>query len=120
VSRRILDDYAGTGGIPQRALAGTIRAAVPGPPTYVGGYELHWLRHDPLPSRFPLPADDFIIHHGDDFTLVPENQKTYRRLFGMIFFGGSDPMLASVLQQFATRKILKNRQNSKVNSFFDS
>jgi hypothetical protein len=67
-----------------------------------------------------IPTDDFIIHHGHDFTLVPENQKTYRRLFGMIFFGGSESMVAAALQQLATRKILENRQNSKANSFFVS
>jgi hypothetical protein len=71
-------------------------------------------------SRLPLPADVFITHHGDDFTPVCENQKTYRRLFGMIFFEGSESMLAAALQQFATRKILKNCENSKTNSIFSS
>jgi hypothetical protein len=72
-----------------------------------------------LPS-FLLPADVFIIHHGDDFTPVCERQKTYRRLFGMIFFGGSESMLAAARQQLATLKILKSRKNGKANSFFIS
>ncbi len=33
--------------------------------------------------------------------------------FGMIYFGGSEPMLATALQRLATQKISKNRQNSK-------
>jgi hypothetical protein len=81
---------------------------------------LHWLRHDPRPSKSPLPADVLIIHHGNDFTPVLENQKTYRRLFDTIFFGGFEPMVAAALQRLATRKILKNRQNTKANSFFVS
>jgi hypothetical protein len=39
-----------------------------------------------------------IIHHGNDFTRVRENQKTYRRLFGMIFFGGFGSMLVAPIQ----------------------
>ncbi|HEV7926519.1 MAG TPA: hypothetical protein VGR14_14250 [Verrucomicrobiae bacterium] len=69
-------------------------------------------------ARLPRPADDFIIDHGNDSTLIPKKQKTYRRLFDTIFFGGSEPMLDAALQQLATRKILKNRQNTKANSFF--
>jgi len=61
-----------------------------------------------------------MIHHRDDFTSVAKNQKTYRRLFGMIFFEGSEPMLATALQSFATQKIPKNHQNSKANSIFIS
>jgi hypothetical protein len=72
------------------------------------------------PSRFPLPADVFIIHHGDDFTPVPENQKTYPRLFGMIFFGGFESMVVTARQWLATRKISKNHENSKANSIFIS
>jgi hypothetical protein len=45
-----------------------------------------------------LPIDVFIIHHGNDFTPVCENQKTYRRLFGMIFFGGFGSLLIPNLQ----------------------
>jgi hypothetical protein len=60
-----------------------------------------------------IPSDVFIIYHGDDFTPVCENQKTYRRLFGMIFFGGFGKMLTAGWQWLATRKILKNRQNTK-------
>jgi hypothetical protein len=67
-----------------------------------------------------IPADVFIIHHGNDFTAVCENQKTYRRLFGMIFFEGSESMLHPCLQCLATFKISKKRQKSKANSFFVS
>jgi hypothetical protein len=67
---------------------------------------------------FLIPADVFTIHHGDDFTPIPDRQKTYRRLFGMIFFGGFVWMVVTALQRLATRKILKNRKNSKTNSIF--
>jgi len=59
-----------------------------------------------------------MIYHGDDFTPVRERQKTYRRLFGMIFFGGCASILVPALQWLATPKISKNRQNSKANSIF--
>jgi hypothetical protein len=72
------------------------------------------------PSRFLLPADDFIIHHCDDFTPVPKNQKTYRRLFGTIFFGGPESMLIPCLQWLAMQKFSKNRKNTKANSIFIS
>jgi hypothetical protein len=65
-----------------------------------------------------IPADVFIIHHGNDFTAVCENQKTYRRLFGMIFFGGFESMLIPYPQRLATQKIPKNGKKSKANSFF--
>jgi hypothetical protein len=61
-----------------------------------------------------------MINHGDDFTPVRENQKTYRRLFGMIFFGGAASMVVTALQWLATKKISKNRKNSKANSIFIS
>jgi hypothetical protein len=67
-----------------------------------------------------LPADVFIIHHGNDFTPNRKNQKTYRRLFGMIFLEGSESMVVAPLQRLATQKILKKRQKSKANSFFVS
>jgi len=41
-SRRIQDDHAGLVGRPQRVTATTVRAPTPGPPTYVGSYELAW------------------------------------------------------------------------------
>jgi hypothetical protein len=82
------------------------RASYPGHPVILS-----------LPS-FLNPLDIPILHHGDDFTPVRENQKTYRRLFGTIFFGGSESMVISALQWFATRKFSKNRQNSKANSIF--
>jgi len=50
-----------------------------------------------LPS-FLRPFDILIIHHGNDFTPVRKRQKTYRRLFGMIFFGGSESTLIAYLQ----------------------
>jgi hypothetical protein len=62
--------------------------------------------------------DSFIIHHGNDFTPVRQNQKTYRRLFGMIFFGGFESMLVTTWQRLATQKILKNRQNTKAKYHF--
>jgi hypothetical protein len=67
-----------------------------------------------------LPDDVFMIHHGIDFTPIREDQKTYRRLFGMIFFGGFFWLLVPNLQWFATLKISKNRQKSKANSIFIS
>jgi hypothetical protein len=118
VSRRILDDDAALVGRPQRASADTVCATAPGPPTYVGGYERAWPRLDAGPSRFLSPFDTSIIDHGDDFTTVPENQKTYRRLFGMIFFKGSESMVVTAPQWLAAQKISKNRQNTKANSFF--
>jgi hypothetical protein len=38
----------------------------------------------------------------------------------MIFFGGREALLIPCLQRLATRKILKNRQNTKANSIFIS
>jgi hypothetical protein len=73
VSRRILDDHTCLFGRPRLAPAATVRAPAPGPPTYVGGYELAWPCFGANPSRFPLPVDVFIIHHGNDFTLVRQN-----------------------------------------------
>jgi hypothetical protein len=55
----------------------------------------------------------FLYSHDENLTRSAKNQKTYRRLFGMIFFGESWPMLITYLQQLATLKILKNRQNTK-------
>ena len=56
-----------------------------------------------IPSSGPFRfLHVFIIHHGDDFTPVRERQKTYRRLFGMIFFARSDAMLIPYLQRLAT------------------
>jgi len=72
-----------------------------------------------LPS-FPCPFDALFIHHGNDFTPVHKNQKTYRRLFSMIFFGGSEALLIPYLQRLAMRKISKNRQKPKTNSIFIS
>jgi hypothetical protein len=118
VSRRILDDNACLVGRPQRASADTVYAAGPEPPPYLGGYELARPCFAAPPSSFLSPFDTLIIDHGHEFTPVPENQKTYRRLFGMIFFRGPESMLATALQRLATQKILKNRQNSKANSFF--
>jgi hypothetical protein len=60
----------------------------------------------------------FLYSHGENPTRNAKNQKTYRRLFGMIFLEGSLSMLITALQRLATWKILKNRQNSKANSFF--
>jgi len=65
-----------------------------------------------------IPANVFIIHHRNDFTPILERQKTYRRLFGMIFFGGSEPMVVAARQWLATQKISKNGKNSKANSIF--
>jgi hypothetical protein len=62
----------------------------------------------------------FIYFHNDNLTRRAENQKTYRRLFGMIFFGGSESMLNTYLQRFAMQKIFKNRKNTKTNVIFIS
>jgi hypothetical protein len=73
--------------------------------------------------RNRLALNAFCMHfdfHNDNPTRSAENQKTYRRLFGMIFFGGSEWMLVATLQQLATQKISKNRKNTKANSFFIS
>jgi hypothetical protein len=93
VSRRILDDDACLGGRPKRALATAACVDAPGPPTCVGSYELAWPYLTACPSSFRIPFDALLIHHADDFTPVRERQKTYRRLFGMIFFGGLEPLL---------------------------
>jgi hypothetical protein len=79
---------------------------------------LPWLRHDASASKFLSPFDALIIDHGDDFTPVRENQKTYRRLFGMIFFEGYESMVVTALQLVATQKIFKKRKNTKANSIF--
>jgi hypothetical protein len=50
-----------------------------------------------------IPSDVFILHHGNDSTPVRENQKTYRRLFGMIFFEEFGSLLIANLQRLATR-----------------
>ncbi len=96
VSRRILDEDAASG-----------------PPRYLRGYELAWPRLDACASGFLLPADVFIIHHADDFTTVRENQKTYRRLFGMIFFGASFSMLTAIPQWLLKLKNVKKSKKSK-------
>jgi hypothetical protein len=72
-----------------------------------------------LPSLLS-PFDTLTIDHGYDFTPVLKNQKTYRRLFGTIFFEGSESMLVAALQLFATQKIPKNHKKSKANSIFVS
>jgi|SRR5271168_746267 len=51
--------------------------------------------------------------HAKNLTISAENQKTYGRLFGMIFFGGLESLLHTVLQRLATHGISKNRQNTK-------
>jgi len=94
--------------------------ATPKPPPYFGSYDLAGPYLDARSSSFLSPFDTLMIHHGDDFTPLPENQKTYRRLFGMIFLEGFDPVLTAVLQRLATQKIFKKRKNSKANSIFIS
>ncbi|HEV7926152.1 MAG TPA: hypothetical protein VGR14_12395 [Verrucomicrobiae bacterium] len=92
--------------------------AAPGPPTYVGGYELPLPGRDASPSRFLLPADVFMIHHGHDFTPIRERQKTYRRLFGMIFFGGFGLMLVAAMQWLVEAKSSKNMKKGKAKYHF--
>jgi hypothetical protein len=56
------------------------------------------------------PASNFelITHHfGDDLGTKLKNQKTYRRLFGMIFFGGFRALL------IAGRQLLTKAKNTK-------
>jgi hypothetical protein len=118
VSRRILDDHAGLDRRPQQASATKVCPATPGPPNYVGGDDVASPCLGASPSGFLVPADVFIIHHRNDLTPVRENQKTYRRLFGMIFFGGCESMVVTALQWLATLKISKNGKNSKANSIF--
>ncbi len=83
-------------------MAATVCATALGPPRYLAGYELAWSCLEARPSSFLIPLDTLMIHHGDDFTPVREYQKTYRRLFGMIYFGGSESILILYLQRFAT------------------
>jgi hypothetical protein len=95
-------------GIPLANQAPREQAAHPGHPVILS-----------LPSLLS-PFDTLTIDHGHDFTTVLKNKKTYRRLFGMIFFEASQSMVVAALQHLATRKILKNRKNTKANSFFIS
>jgi hypothetical protein len=71
----------------------------------------------------PNPLAFNVIHksissHGENLTKRVQNQKTYRRLFGMIFLGGSGSLLMTYMQWLATHKIFKNRQNSKKSVIF--
>jgi hypothetical protein len=59
-----------------------------------------------------------LYFHDENLTRSAKNQKTYRRLFGMIFFGGFGSLLIPDLQWLATRKILKNGQNTKAKYHF--
>jgi hypothetical protein len=43
----------------------------------------------------------------------PENQKTYRRFLGMIFFEGSKSAVVIEREHLATPKSSKNRKNTK-------
>jgi hypothetical protein len=95
----------------------TVDLPTSGPPTYVGGY-MAWPFFGASPPRSLLSTDVFIIHHADDFTAVRINQKTYRRLFGMIFFEGFGTLLIPYLQWFATLKVSKNRKKSKAKYHF--
>jgi hypothetical protein len=65
-----------------------------------------------------IPIDVFILHHGNDSTPVRENQKTYRRLFGMIFFRGFGALLIPCLQPLATLKFSKNSKKPKAKYHF--
>jgi hypothetical protein len=68
---------------------------------------------------FTVPLiDTFSIHLGHDFTPVRENQKTYRRLFGMIYFGGSESMLVIAAQLLATQEISKRGEKRKAKYHF--
>src|ERR1700722_16552944 len=99
-------------------MTAPLRAVASGPPPYVGSYELAWPRLDARASRFFIHFDTFMIDHGYDFTPVRRNQKTYRRLFGMIFLEGSESMVVVYLQWLATLKILKNSKNTKAKYHF--
>jgi hypothetical protein len=59
---------------------------------------------------------DVIIDHGGDLSTRAKKQKTYRRLFGMIFFGGFGATLVAAMQRLATTKSSKNTKNRKANS----
>jgi len=60
----------------------------------------------------------FLYFHNENLTKSAKNQKTYRRLFGMIFFGRSESLLWPILQRLATRKIFKNGKNTKAKCHF--
>jgi len=57
----------------------------------------------------------FLYFHDDHLTRGSKNQKTYSRLFGMIFLGGSGSMEKYEWQPLATEKIFKNRKTLKKN-----
>jgi len=51
--------------------------------------------------------------HAINPTISAQKQKTYGRLLGMIFLEGHESMLDTASQWLATRKIIKNRKNTK-------
>jgi hypothetical protein len=73
-------------------------------------------REKPAP-RDPSRAELF-QHSRGDITRSRGITKTYRRLFGTIFFGGVASVEHPQLQPLAGHKIPKNRKNTKKSVFF--
>jgi hypothetical protein len=44
---------------------------------------------------------------------MARNPKTYRRILGMIFFGGVEAAVVAEKQEFAAEKVPKKRKNAK-------
>jgi hypothetical protein len=81
-----------------------VTSVVPIPPWTSGGVGF---TQKAAPSRFVSAAVPFvplsgssILHLADDTTPTPKNQKTYRRLFGMIYFRRFGSMLVFDSQPF--------------------
>jgi hypothetical protein len=51
--------------------------------------------------------------HAGNLTRSAQNRKTYGRVLGMIFLEGHRSMVVIAWQRLATRKIFKNRKNTK-------
>jgi hypothetical protein len=62
--------------------------------------------------REPSRAEPF-QRSRKEYAITPQKPKTYRRFSGAIFFGGGLVMQVPYHQRLASRKISKNRKNSK-------
>jgi hypothetical protein len=66
-----------------------------------------------FPFQPPHSIERFIIHSESDLSMTRKKQKTYRRFFGTIFFGGAPPALLVAGQLFATQEIPQKRKYTK-------
>jgi hypothetical protein len=55
----------------------------------------------------------FVFTFAADDGTEPKNQKTYGRFLGMIFFGGSKPLVVIERQHLAMPQSSKNRKTAK-------